>query len=81
MTVYNRGDVVLVGFLFSDESTKKLRPAVVISSARLQPFATRDHRRRDHEDQTPPLRRLSARGLEGGWAPLPVPGDRSLSHD
>ena len=33
MTVYNRGDVVLVGFLFSDESTKKLRPAVVISSA------------------------------------------------
>ena len=33
MTVYNRGDVVLVGFLFSDESAKKLRPAVVISSA------------------------------------------------
>ncbi|TMA89677.1 MAG: type II toxin-antitoxin system PemK/MazF family toxin [Deltaproteobacteria bacterium] len=33
MTVYNRGDVVLVGFVFSDESTKKLRPAVVISSA------------------------------------------------
>ncbi len=33
MTVYNRGDVVLVGFVFSDESAKKLRPAVVISSA------------------------------------------------
>ena len=33
MTVYNRGDVVLVGFVFSDESGKKLRPAVVISSA------------------------------------------------
>lgn len=32
MTVYNRGDVVLVGFVFSDESGKKLRPAVVISS-------------------------------------------------
>lgn len=31
MTVYNRGDVVLVGFVFSDESGKKLRPAVVIS--------------------------------------------------
>ena len=31
MTVYNRGDVVLVAFVFSDESTKKLRPAVVIS--------------------------------------------------
>jgi len=33
MTVYNRGDVVLVGFVFSDESEKKLRPTVVISSA------------------------------------------------
>ncbi len=32
MTVYNRGDVVLVGFVFSDESGKKLRPGVVISS-------------------------------------------------
>ena len=32
MTVYNRGDIVLVGFIFSDESAKKLRPAVVISS-------------------------------------------------
>jgi len=33
MTVYNRGDVVLVSFVFSDESAKKLRPVVVISSA------------------------------------------------
>jgi len=33
MTAYSRGDVVLVGFVFSDESGKKLRPAVVISSA------------------------------------------------
>jgi mRNA interferase MazF len=32
MTVYSRGDVVLVGFVFSDESGKKLRPAVIISS-------------------------------------------------
>ena len=32
MTVYNRGDIVLVGFIFSDGSAKKLRPAVVISS-------------------------------------------------
>ena len=32
MTIYNRGDVVLVGFVFSDELTKKLRPALVISS-------------------------------------------------
>jgi len=32
MTVYSRGDIVLVGFIFSDESAKKLRPAVVISS-------------------------------------------------
>lgn len=32
MTVYSRGDVVLVGFVFSDESGRKVRPAVVISS-------------------------------------------------
>ena len=32
MTAYNRGDVVLIGFVFSDESGKKLRPALVISS-------------------------------------------------
>jgi len=32
MTTCSRGDVVLVGFVFSDESGKKLRPAVVISS-------------------------------------------------
>ena len=33
MTVCKRGDVVLVGFVFSDESGTKLRPAVVISSS------------------------------------------------
>ena len=33
MTAYDRGDVVLVSFVFSDESGKKFRPAVVISSA------------------------------------------------
>ena len=33
MTGYNRGDVVLVSFLFSDESGTKRRPALVISSA------------------------------------------------
>lgn len=32
MTAYSRGDVVLVGFVFSDESGKKLRPALVLSS-------------------------------------------------
>jgi len=32
MTVYSRGDVVLVGFVFSDESGRKVRPAVVISA-------------------------------------------------
>jgi len=32
MIACNRGDVVLVGFVFSDESGKKVRPAVVISS-------------------------------------------------
>lgn len=32
MTAYNRGDVVLVGFVFADESGKKLRPVLVISS-------------------------------------------------
>ena len=33
MTVHSRGDVVLVGFVFSDETGRKLRPAIVISSA------------------------------------------------
>jgi mRNA interferase MazF len=32
MTACSRGDVVLVGFVFSDESGRKLRPAVIISS-------------------------------------------------
>jgi mRNA interferase MazF len=32
MTGYKRGDVVLVGFMFSDESGRKLRPALVLSS-------------------------------------------------
>jgi mRNA interferase MazF len=32
MTTSRRGDVVLVGFVFSDESGRKLRPAVVLSS-------------------------------------------------
>jgi mRNA interferase MazF len=32
MTAYKRGDIVLVNFLFSDESRLKHRPAVVISS-------------------------------------------------
>jgi mRNA-degrading endonuclease toxin of MazEF toxin-antitoxin module len=36
MTTYSRGDVVLVGFVFADESGKKLRPALVISSPAYQ---------------------------------------------
>jgi len=32
MTVYNRGDVVLVRFSFSDETGERQRPAVIISS-------------------------------------------------
>ena len=32
MTGYKRGDVVLIGFVFSDESGRKLRPALVLSS-------------------------------------------------
>ncbi len=32
MTAYDRGDVVLVGFVFTDETGRKLRPAVVIST-------------------------------------------------
>lgn len=34
MTAYKRGDVVLVPFPFSDQTAKKKRPAVVISSDR-----------------------------------------------
>lgn len=33
MTGYSRGDVVLIGFVFSDESGKKFRPALVLSSS------------------------------------------------
>lgn len=33
MTAYNRGDIVLVPFPFSDQITTKKRPAVVISSS------------------------------------------------
>lgn len=33
MTACRRGDIVLVGFVFSDESGRKVRPAVVISSS------------------------------------------------
>ncbi len=32
MTEYSRGDVVLVSFIFTDESGVKRRPAVIISS-------------------------------------------------
>lgn len=32
-TIVNRGDVVLVEFVFSDESGAKLRPALVVSSS------------------------------------------------
>jgi len=32
MTEYNRGDVVLVGFVFSDETGERRRPAVIVSS-------------------------------------------------
>jgi mRNA interferase MazF len=32
MTAYKQGDVVLVGFIFSDESGGKRRPAIVVST-------------------------------------------------
>ena len=32
MTEYNRGDVVLVRFIFSDETGERRRPAVIVSS-------------------------------------------------
>lgn len=32
MTTYNRGDLVLVGFVFSDESGRRFRPALIVSS-------------------------------------------------
>jgi mRNA interferase MazF len=40
MTAYSRGDVVLVSFVFADETGIKRRPAVIISSDTY-------HRRRD----------------------------------
>jgi len=32
MTQYNRGDVILVPFPFSDQTTIKKRPAIIVSS-------------------------------------------------
>jgi len=32
MTEYNRGDVVLVSFVFSDKTGEKQRPAVIVNS-------------------------------------------------
>jgi mRNA interferase MazF len=32
MTDYNRGDVVLVGFVFTEETAVRRRPAVIVSS-------------------------------------------------
>ena len=32
MTRYNRGDVILVRFPFSDQTTTKKRPAIIVSS-------------------------------------------------
>ncbi|MBM3154434.1 MAG: type II toxin-antitoxin system PemK/MazF family toxin, partial [Chloroflexi bacterium] len=32
MTEYSRGDVVLVSFIFSDETGEKRRPAVIVSA-------------------------------------------------
>ena len=34
MTTYNKGDIVLVPFPFSDQTATKKRPAVIISSDR-----------------------------------------------
>jgi mRNA interferase MazF len=34
MTAYSRGDVVLVNFIFADESGGKRRPALIVSSER-----------------------------------------------
>ena len=82
MTVYNRGDVVLVDFGFSDEPAKKYRPLVVINSAAynrsrqeiIVAAITSNTKRRLFGDY------LLA-GWQGPWAPLPVPGDRNLPHD
>jgi mRNA interferase MazF len=32
MTEYNRGDIVLVSFIFSDETGERRRPAVIVST-------------------------------------------------
>ena len=82
MTVYNRGDVVLVGFVFSDESAKKTSPRCRHQLCDLQPLAARDHRRGHHEQcQTPSVRRSFDSWVEVGWATVPVVGDRNLPND
>ena len=77
MTAFNRGDVVLVGFVFADESGRKLRPAVVLS--------TRAYQRGRQEvivaAITSNLRRSFDRRLEESGVALPFRDDGNPSND
>ena len=59
MTKAERGDVVLVGFVFSDESGRKLRPAVVMSGT--------GYNRSRHEVIVAAITSNTARRLYGDW--------------
>ena len=79
MIAYSRGDVVLVSFVFSDESGRKLRPAVVISSAAYNRAREEVVCGHYQQRQTASLWRSSDHQLEGGGIALPFPGDRDLA--
>jgi mRNA interferase MazF len=56
MTGYEFGDVILVPFPFTDRSTSKRRPAVVLSSDAYQPRAAGSHHPRHHQPGAPTSR-------------------------
>ena len=79
MIACNRGDVVLVGFVFSDESGRKLRPRCCYQLRCIQP-CTGGIGRVGHykQRQTASLWRSFDRQLEGGRIAISFPGDRDL---
>lgn len=63
MTVYRKGDVVLVPFDFTDLSGSKVRPAIIISTD-------------EYNQQSPDVLIAS---ITGNLHPLPHPGDHQIT--
>ena len=65
MTSYERGDVVLVPFPFSERLVTKKRPAVVVSSNAYHRGLPRRHHRSDHQQADNPTK--AGRSSHRGW--------------